>query len=95
MTFDPQHDYEDESSAKYRFNGKLQQPSPCPCHVCRMFDLTEGPILVPAMQQMPDGSKRFIGRWLHGAQLKAQLSERRRMFEGMKQQLVSHGMVER
>jgi hypothetical protein len=95
MTFDPKHDYEDELSAKARFNGKLQQPTPCGCHLCRMFDLEEGPMLVPSFQHMPDGSRRFIGRWLHGMDLKRQLEMRRQMFEGMKRTLASHGMVER
>jgi hypothetical protein len=95
MTFDPQHDYEDELSAKARFNGRLQQPVPCPCHPCRMFELEAGPILVPAMQHLPNGKKRFTGRWLHGAALKAQLAERRQMFDGMKRTLVGQGMVER
>jgi hypothetical protein len=95
MTFDPQHDYEDESSAKFRLNGALQQPVPCPCHLCRMFELTEGPMLVPAMQTMPDGSKRYIGRWLHGMDLKRQIEMRRSMFEGMKRMLAGHAMVER
>jgi hypothetical protein len=95
MTFDPKHDYEDESSAKARFNGKLQQPKPCPCHLCRMYELTDGPILVPAMQTMPDGSRRYIGRWLHGMDLKRQMAARRKYLDGLKQSLLSHGMVER
>lgn len=95
MTFDPKHDYEDEASAKARFNGKLQQPMPCPCHLCRMFDLTDGPILVPTFENFPDGSRRFTGRWLHGNDLKRQLAERRRMLDGMKRVLASHAMVER
>lgn len=95
MTFDPQHDYEEESSAKLRFNGKLQQPVPCGCHLCRMFDLEAGPMLVPAMQTMPDGSKRYIGRWMHGRELKAAIAKRREMFDRMKATLASHGMVER
>jgi hypothetical protein len=95
MTFDPKHDYEDEASAKARFNGSLQQPLPCQCHLCRMFELTDGPILVPSFQNFPDGSRRFIGRWLHGVDLKRQMAERRRMFDGMKQSLASHAMVER
>ena len=93
MTFDPKHDYEDEASAKLRFNGALQQPEPCPCHLCRMFELTEGPMLVPAMQTLPDGSRRYIGRWLHGAELKTQLSERRRMFDRMKSALSGFAMA--
>jgi hypothetical protein len=92
MTFDPKHDYEDESSAKLRFNGKLQQPVPCGCHLCRMFELTEGPMLVPAMQTMPDGSRRFIGRWLHGATLKHHLEQRRRVLAQMKDQIAQHAM---
>jgi hypothetical protein len=95
MTFDPKHDYEDESSAKARFNGRLQQPTPCPCHLCRMFDLTDGPILVPAFQQMPDGSRRFIGRWLHGMDLKRQMQKRREFLDQLKQSLSSHVMGER
>lgn len=92
MTFDPKHDYEDELSAKARFNGKLQQPTPCPCGACRMFQLTEGPILVPWTKTMPDGERRKSGRWLHGSELKAQLAKRREMFEGMKRMLSSHVM---
>jgi hypothetical protein len=95
MTFDPKHDYEDESSAKARLGGRLQQPVPCPCHLCRMFELTEGPMLVPAMQTMPDGSKRYTGKWLHGMDLKRQLEMRRALFEGMKRALAGHAMVER
>jgi hypothetical protein len=95
MTFDPKHDYEDEASAKARFNGSLQQPGPCPCHLCRMFDLTDGPILVPAFQHLPDGSRRFTGRWLHGMDLKRQMAARRQYTEGLKQALSGHVMVER
>jgi hypothetical protein len=95
MTFDPKHDYEDEASAKARFNGKLQQPTPCPCHLCRMFELTDGPILVPTFENFPDGSRRFIGRWLHGVDLKRQMAERRRKTEGLKQSLSKPAMVER
>jgi hypothetical protein len=95
MTFDPKHDYEDESSAKARFNGRLQQPTPCPCHLCRMFDLTDGPILVPAFQQMPDGSRRFIGRWLHGVDLKRQMAERRRLLDRMKEAIYGLSMAEK
>jgi hypothetical protein len=95
MTFDPKHDYEDESSAKLRFGGKLYQRSPCPCHVCRMFELEDGPILEPWTQTLPDGRRRRTGRWLHGAELKAKLAQRREMFDGMKRVLASHVMVER
>jgi hypothetical protein len=95
MTFDPKHDYEDEASAKARFNGKLQQPRPCPCHLCRMFELTDGPILVPTFENFPDGSRRFTGRWLHGVDLKRQMAERRRMLDRMKETLAGLSMVER
>jgi hypothetical protein len=95
MTFDPKHDYEDESSAKARLNGRLQQLVPCACHLCRMFELTEGPILVPGFQPMHDGSRRYTGRWLHGMDLKRQLEMRRTLFESMKRTLLSHVMVER
>ena len=95
MTFDPKHDYEDEASAKARFNGSLQQPTPCPCHLCRMFDLTDGPILVPTFENFPDGSRRFTGRWLHGADLKRQMATRREFLDQLKQSLLSHAMVER
>jgi hypothetical protein len=95
MTFDPKHDYEDEASAKARFNGKLQQPTPCPCHLCRMFELTDGPILVPAFENFPDGSRRFTGRWLHGNDLKRQMAERRRMLDRMKEAISGLSMVER
>jgi hypothetical protein len=95
MTFDPKHDYEDEASAKARFNGSLQQPRPCPCHLCRMFELTDGPILVPTFENFPDGSRRFTGRWLHGADLKRQLAERQRLTDGLKRVLSSHAMVGR
>jgi hypothetical protein len=95
MTFDPKHDYEDEASAKARFNGSLQQPVPCPCHLCRMFDLTEGPILVPSFQNMPDSSRRYTGRWLHGMDLKRQLAERRKHFESFKRTLANMVLVER
>jgi hypothetical protein len=92
MTFDPKHDYEDESSAKARFNGSLQQPRPCPCHRCRMFECEEGPILVPWTKTMPDGERRRTGRWLHGSELKAQMATRRTYTERLKRSLVSHGM---
>lgn len=92
MTFDPKHDYEDQNSAKARLNGRLQQPVPCPCHLCRMFELTEGPLLVPAMQTMPDGRKRYTGRWLHGRELKTAIEKRREMFEGMKRALSMYAM---
>lgn len=95
MTFDPQHDYEDEASAKYRFGGKLQQPVPCPCHLCRMFEVEAGPLLTPAMQTLPDGSRRYTGRWMHGQELKAAIEKRREMFNGMKRVLAGHAMVER
>lgn len=94
MTFDPQHDYEDEASAKARFGG-LTQPRPCPCHRCRMFELEEGPILVPWTKTMPDGERRKTGRWLHGAELKAQMATRRTYTDRLKRVLVSHGMGER
>jgi hypothetical protein len=95
MTFDPQHDYESMESAKARFNGRLQQPTPCGCHMCRMFDVEAGPMLTPAMQTMPDGSRRYTGRWMHGRELKAAIATRRELFDRMKATLVSHGMVER
>jgi hypothetical protein len=95
MTFDPKHDYEDEALAKARFNGQLQQPTPCSCHLCRMFDLTDGPILVPSFQDMPDGGRRYTGRWLHGMDLKRQMAERRRMLDRMKEALSGLSMVER
>lgn len=95
MTFDPKHDYEDELSAKARFNGKLQQPTPCGCHLCRMFELEEGPILVPTFENFPDGRRRFTGRWLHGVDLKRQLETRRQLTEGLRRALASHSMVER
>jgi hypothetical protein len=95
MTFDPQHDYEDESSAKARLGGRLQQPVPCPCHLCRMFEVEAGPILEPWTQTLPDGRRKRTGRWLHGAELKARLAERRKYFDLFKQVLAGHAMVER
>jgi hypothetical protein len=60
-----------------------------------MFELEEGPILVPWTKTMPDGERRKTGRWLHGAELKAQMATRRTYTDRLKRVLVSHGMGER
>lgn len=78
MTFDPQHDYESMASAKARLGG-FQQPSPCPCHLCRMYELAAGPVLVPWTQRMPDGSRRRTGRWLHGIELRQNFGAKRKL----------------
>lgn len=95
MTFDPQHDYEDERTAKVRLSGKLQED--CTCTACQLAGVgqgSDGKLLMPGVR-IVDGRKEFIGRWRHGFELKRELAERRRMFETMKQSIVGQALVER
>lgn len=95
MTFDPQHDYEQLAAAKRRLGNKLQED--CDCAACQAADVghgQDGKILVQS-SRIVDGKKEFIGRWRHGFELKAELTERRRLFEGMKETLRQRELVER
>jgi hypothetical protein len=86
-TIDPLHDYVDPQSTA-RVKDHI-----CECPACTHAGVDHPPV-IELEKRTVEGRTVTIGRYLHGAELRMHLAERKRLLDDLKRQIAGHALVE-